>query len=55
MGKQHDALLAIVYFNICLNPYEEFRDISFDFNKFYEDQENLTDAELNDLIAKKYK
>jgi len=36
-------LLIVLYFAICLNPYEEFKDIAIDFHNFYEQNENLTD------------
>ena len=36
-------MLLILYLAICLNPYDEFRDISVDFNKFYEDYEHFNE------------
>ena len=36
-----DTLLCLYYLNICLNPYDSFKEINYDFNKFYEDNENL--------------
>jgi serine/threonine-protein kinase ULK/ATG1 len=35
-----------------LNPYDEFKDINYDFNKFYEDNENLGEKEVLDRVAK---
>lgn len=37
-----DSLLCLFYLNICLNPYSEFKEINYDFNKFYEENENMT-------------
>lgn len=39
-NEQQITLLSLNY-AICLNPYEEFKDINFDFNNFYEENENL--------------
>jgi len=36
----------IYLFKICLNPYEEFKSINFDFHKFYEDNENISLEEI---------
>jgi serine/threonine-protein kinase ULK/ATG1 len=44
------ALLISLYFLICLNPYEEFKDIAIDFHNFYEQNENLAEEELQDRI-----
>lgn len=41
-NKTKHSLLCLFYFNTCLNPYNEFKDINYDFNKFYEENENMT-------------
>jgi hypothetical protein len=33
----------------------EFKEIYFDFNKFYEEYENMPDPELNELVGKTIK
>ena len=38
MGK--DVFLCIFYLNVCLNPYDTFKSMDFDFNQFYEENEN---------------
>lgn len=50
-SNSKNLLLCVHYFSICLNPYEEFRDINYDFNKFYEESENMTEAELQAKIV----
>ncbi|CAD8092957.1 unnamed protein product [Paramecium sonneborni] len=41
------------YLLIALNPYDEFKDINYDFNIFYEESENYTLQELQEKLAKK--
>lgn len=36
-----ELLVILRYMYVCKNPYEEFTESSFDFNKFYEDIENI--------------
>jgi len=36
-----ELLVILKYMYVCKNPYEEFTESSFDFNKFYEDIENI--------------
>lgn len=37
-----EKCVLIFFLNICMNPYEEFRSIEFDFHKFYEDHESIS-------------
>lgn len=48
-----ETLMLLFYLKICLNPYEQFQNINFDFNKFYEENENLTENEMKMLFETK--
>ena len=52
-AESKEMLILLFYLKICLNPYEQFQNINFDFNKFYEDNENLTENEMKVLFEKK--
>ncbi|CAD8171682.1 unnamed protein product [Paramecium octaurelia] len=52
-SKQVDINLLNYYLLISLNPYDEFKDINYDFNTFYEDSENYSFQELQEKLAKK--
>ncbi|KAM3132183.1 hypothetical protein pb186bvf_015778 [Paramecium bursaria] len=54
-SKEAEIHLLQYYFLVCQNPYEEFKDINYDFNQFYEENENLTYNEIQDKIIKKPK
>lgn len=46
-GKHDKEILIIVrYLIVCNNPYLEFKISSFDFNKFYEDIEHVSEDEI---------
>lgn len=46
-GKPDKEILVIArYLIVCNNPYLEFKISSFDFNKFYEDIEHVTEDEI---------
>lgn len=36
-SKEVEVNLLTLYLLICQNPYEEFKDINYDFNTFYEE------------------
>ncbi|CAD8101885.1 unnamed protein product [Paramecium primaurelia] len=44
-----DYNLLILYLSICLKPYEEFKEITFDFDIFYEQTEQ---QKLNDIYER---
>ncbi|CAD8149059.1 unnamed protein product [Paramecium octaurelia] len=48
-SQEIDINLLILYLSICLNPYEEFKEINFDFDLFYEQTEQ---HKLNDIYGK---
>ncbi|CAK88671.1 unnamed protein product (macronuclear) [Paramecium tetraurelia] len=48
LGK--DIYSGIYYLKICLNPYDFFKQVDFDFNAFYEETENANLDELLNLI-----
>ncbi|CAD8176241.1 unnamed protein product [Paramecium pentaurelia] len=52
-SKQLDINQLNYYLLIALNPYDEFKDINYDFNIFYEDSENYSIQELQEKLAKK--
>jgi serine/threonine-protein kinase ULK/ATG1 len=52
LAATKETILLSFYLKICLNPYEHFQNINFDFNKFYEDNENLTEADLKSRADK---
>ncbi|CAD8178145.1 unnamed protein product [Paramecium octaurelia] len=52
-SKETEANLLILYLTICQNPYEEFKDINYDFNTFYEETENLSLQEIQEKFLKK--
>ncbi|CAK83630.1 unnamed protein product (macronuclear) [Paramecium tetraurelia] len=52
-SKQVDINLLNYYLLVSLNPYDEFKDINYDFNTFYEDSENYSFQELQEKLAKK--
>ncbi|CAD8091986.1 unnamed protein product [Paramecium primaurelia] len=52
-SKETEINLLLLYLLICQNPYEEFKDINYDFNTFYEEIENLTLQEVQEKLQKK--
>ncbi|CAK94087.1 unnamed protein product (macronuclear) [Paramecium tetraurelia] len=52
-SKETEINLLLLYLLICQNPYEEFKDINYDFNTFYEEIENLTLSEVQEKLQKK--
>ena len=51
--EDKDKSLLLFYFLVSLNPYEEFKEISIDFNRFYEECTNSTFTEIQERISKK--
>lgn len=49
-----EILIIARYLLVCINPYVEFDNSSFDFNKFYEDIESVTEDELRQAVLKKF-
>ncbi|CAD8105724.1 unnamed protein product [Paramecium sonneborni] len=52
-SKETEINLLLLYLLICQNPYEEFKDINYDFNTFYEEIENLNLQEVQEKLQKK--
>lgn len=45
-SKIVETILLQYYLIVCQNPYEEFKDINYDFNTFYEEYENSSLQEI---------
>ncbi|EAR96377.2 dual-specificity kinase domain protein (macronuclear) [Tetrahymena thermophila SB210] len=54
-GKPDKEILVIArYLIVCNNPYLEFKISSFDFNKFYEDIEHISEEEIRKQVLEKF-
>ncbi|KAL4479582.1 hypothetical protein ABPG72_004178 [Tetrahymena utriculariae] len=51
--NKKDILIIIRYIIVCQNPYSEFNNSDFDFNKFYEEIDNCQLDQLREEIVKK--
>lgn len=53
-GKSDKEILVIArYLFVCNNPYLEFDNSSFDFNKFYEDIEHISEEDMRKSVIEK--
>lgn len=51
--SKKDLLIILRYIMVCQNPYSEFNNSDFDFNKFYEEIDNCTILSIKEDVLKR--
>lgn len=51
--NKKDLLIIVRYIIVCQNPYSEFNNSDFDFNKFYEEIDNCNLESIRQEVLKK--